>query len=204
MFLGGICFITGGRSTRQGVEDSVKRVLDAGVRFIQYREKELSRREIYVQAERIKRITDTYKAVFIVNDHCDIALAVDAAGVHLGRDDMPLKDAKRIMRGKVIGISTHDPAQAAEAAKGGANYIGFGPIFQTATKDAGEPKGAGMIADIKKHVSIPLVAIGGIHLKNLKEVFEAGADAAAISSGILNAADVYGMAKRVLETISRY
>lgn len=188
---GGICFITDRRFQRASLSDTVRMVLDAGVRWIQYREKELSRREIYRNAELLRKITTEYDATFIVNDHADIALAVDADGVHLGQDDLPLEHARKIMKDKIIGISTHDLGQAEEAEKGGADYIGFGPIFATTTKEkADPPRGTEMLQEICKAIKIPVVAIGGINVGNLSEVLHAGAAAVAVASGILRADDV--------------
>jgi len=162
-------------------------VLKAEVKWVQYRDKEKSRREVYEQSVILRKLTKDFNAVFIVNDYADIALAVNADGVHLGQEDLPLREARKIMgRNKIIGISTHSLEQAEEAERGGADYIGFGPVFHTATKDAGEPKGTDVLKDVKSAVRIPVVAIGGINLKNLKSVLDAGADAVAIASAILS------------------
>jgi len=159
--------------------------LRAGVVWIQYREKEKSRREMYREALRLRELTLEHNATFVVNDHADIALAVEADGVHLGQEDLPLAEARRILGERIIGISTHSLSEALDAAAGGADYIGFGPVFPTITKNAGEPKGVEMVREIKRHVKIPLIAIGGISLENLPIVLEAGADAVAVASAIL-------------------
>ncbi len=163
----------------------VRAALDSGVRWVQYREKEKTRREIYREALKLRDITRQSGALFIVNDHTDIASAVDADGVHLGQDDLPLREARKIMGERIIGISTHSLSEAVGAAGGGADYIGFGPVFPTVTKDAGAPKGVEMLREIKRQVSIPVVAIGGISLENLPEVLASGADAVAVASAIL-------------------
>jgi thiamine-phosphate pyrophosphorylase len=184
MYLGGICFITDRKYSALPVYDVTSAVLDAGVTFIQYREKDKTRREIYGEALRLRELTRAFGATLIINDHADIALAVDADGVHLGQDDLPLREARQIMHGKIVGISTHNLAQAREAEAGGADYIGFGPIFHTTTKDAGPPMGVDSIRLIKQNVGIPLVAIGGIYPINVGPVFEAGADAVAVATAI--------------------
>jgi len=184
MYLNGICFITDLKHTDLPLFDMVTVVLRAGVKCIQYREKDLSRREIYGNAVILRRLTGIFKAAFIINDHADIALAVDADGVHLGQDDLPLKEAREIMGSKIVGISTHNLAQAREAEGGGADYIGFGPVFQTITKYAGTPKGVDNIRIIKENVTIPLVAIGGISLDNIASVINAGADAVAVATAV--------------------
>jgi thiamine-phosphate pyrophosphorylase len=159
-------------------------VLRAGVKWVQYREKDLSRREIYENAVTLRDLTRRFDAHLIINDHADIALAVDADGVHLGQDDLPLKEARKIMGSKIVGISTHSLAQAMGAERGGADYIGFGPVFHTTTKDAGTPKGIDNIRVIKENVSIPVAAIGGISLDNVASVISAGADAVAVATSI--------------------
>jgi thiamine-phosphate pyrophosphorylase len=207
VYLGGICFITDRKYCTLPVYDMTSAVLDAGVTFVQYREKEKTRRQIYEEALRLRELTRSYGAALIINDHADIALAVDADGVHLGQDDLPLMEARKIMHNKIVGISTHGLQQAREAEAGGADYIGFGPIFHTTTKDAGAPMGADSIRLIKRNVGVPLVAIGGIHPADVGSVFEAGADAVAVATAIcrgnirenvkqflsaLNDADIWG------------
>ena len=200
-FFGGICFITDSLLSQVSVEDQVKMVLDAGITAVQYREKELSRRLIHREAERLRRITDRYEALLIVNDHADIALAVDANGVHLGQEDLPLAEARRIMGRKIVGISTHDEGQAIGAEKGGADYIGFGPVYRTHTKDAGDPRGVRMLGEIRSRVSIPIVAIGGISVGDVDQVLSSGADAVAVASAILRSGDIYAAARRFVERI---
>lgn len=163
----------------------VMAALDAGIRWIQYREKNETRRVIYKEALRLRQLTGEFGASLIVNDYADIAAAVEADGVHLGQDDLPLKEARKIMGERIIGISTHSLSEAMKAERDGADYIGFGPIFQTSTKDAGEPKGVNALEEIKRNVSVPVVAIGGVSLENLGSVLDAGADAVAVASAIL-------------------
>lgn len=175
-----VCFITGGAN----VEGTVLRLLECGLRWIQYREKGKSRREMFYEALRLKALTKRFEACLIINDYADIALAVGAEGLHLGQDDLPLGEARRIMGGRIIGISTHTIEEAREAERGGADYIGFGPIFPTKTKDAGLPKGSDSLREIRKAVAIPVIAIGGIKADNAAEVFDAGCDGVAVSSGL--------------------
>jgi thiamine-phosphate pyrophosphorylase len=202
MYQNGICFITDRTYTDVPVQDMVWSVLEAGISFIQYREKERTRREIYDEALRLRELTLSWKATLIVNDHADIALAVGADGVHLGQDDLPLKEARRIMGSRIVGISTHSLAQAKEAEAGGADYIGFGPIFQTTTKDAGAPQGVDILRTIKQNVSIPVVAIGGINIGNITDVMKAGADAAAIATAICRG-NISHNAKELVQIIQK-
>ena len=187
MYLGGLCFITDRKACKLSCEDMTLKVLRAGLKWVQYRDKEKSRREIYEEAIRLRKLTKDFNAVLIVNDYADIALAVGADGVHLGQDDLPIRETRKIMgSNKIIGISTHSLEQAKEAEKEGADYIGFGPVFHTVTKDAGRPKGTDMLQEIKRHVQIPVIAIGGINLENIKLVLDTGVDAVAVASAILS------------------
>ena len=185
LYLGGFCLVTDRRLCGLTCEEMTRIALEAGAGWIQYREKERTRREIFHEARKLRALTAEYGATLVVNDHVDIALAVDADGVHLGQDDLPLKEARRVLGNRIIGISTHSLTQATEAEQGGADYIGFGPVFFTATKDAGEPKGLEMLGLIRKAVKIPVVAIGGISAENLSRVLGAGTDAVAVASAVL-------------------
>lgn len=186
MYLGGLCFITDRKTCKLSCEEMTLKVLRAGLKWVQYRDKEKSRREIYEEAIRLRKLTKDFNAALIVNDYVDIALAVGADGVHLGQDDLPVREAREIMgRDKIIGISTHSLEQAIDAEKEGADYIGFGPVFHTVTKDAGRPKGTDILQEIKRHVQIPVIAIGGINLENIKLVLDTGVDAVAVASAIL-------------------
>ncbi len=200
MTISGICFITDRTYCSLSPAEMTRIVLEAGVSFIQYRDKNRTRREIYEEALRLRELTLQHRAAFIVNDHVDIALAVDADGVHLGQDDLPLAEARRIMGGKIIGISTHSLTEAKEAEAGGADYIGFGPIFLTTTKDAGSPQGIDNLRSIKQNVCIPVVAIGGISAENIAYVFEAGADAAAVATAICRG-DIRENAARMMQLV---
>ncbi|MBI5410316.1 MAG: thiamine phosphate synthase [Nitrospirae bacterium] len=177
-----------------------RRAISAGIRIIQLREKQMSKKELFNEALAIRKLTFKHKALFIINDYIDMALAVDADGVHLGQEDMPLEEARRIMGKKIIGISTHTLKQAVEAERAGADYIGFGPMFHTATKDAGRPKGLRALKQIRRHIKIPIVAIGGITPENLLSVLGAGADAPAVMSAILRG-DIRKNTKKFLSAI---
>lgn len=180
-----VCLITDRKTSGGAGEEAVKAALEAGIQWVQYREKERTRREIYCEAMQLREMTRRFGALFIVNDHADIALAVDADGVHLGQDDLPLPEARKVMGSRIIGISTHSVREAVAAAAGGADYVGFGPVFSTVTKKAGASKGVDMLEEVKSSVSIPVVAIGGISIESLPAVRETGVDAVAVASGIL-------------------
>ena len=141
-------------------------------------------------------------AVFIVNDHADIAAAVDANGVHLGQEDLPIEHARKLLgTKKIIGVSTHDIDQAVAAQEGGADYIGFGPVFETGTKNAGPRKGREQLSLVRKAVSIPLIAIGGITLENVADVISAGADGVAVISAILSSGDIKNATEEMIRRI---
>lgn len=178
--------------------------LEAGVRFFQYRNKRGTRREIYEVSLQLIPLAREAGALFIVNDHADIALAVDADGVHLGQDDLPIEHARNLLgSGKLIGISTHSPDQAKAAEAGGADYIGFGPVFRTSTKDAGPVQGIETISVIRRMVSLPVIAIGGITLANVGEAVRAGADGVAVISSVLSAPDRKIAAVEMIREIQR-
>ena len=165
---------------------------EGGADVIQLRDKYMDRRELLAAARDIRRITDSYNVMFIVNDHLDIAIASEADGVHLGQEDMGLAEAFMIAGNELlIGISVSSPEEAAKAEKGGADYIGFGPIFGTSSKlDAGPAVGLSALRDIRKVTEIPIVAIGGINEKNAPSVIEAGADGVAVISAVVSQSDI--------------
>ncbi len=182
----------------------MNQALSAGVRFFQYRNKRGTRRAVYETACLLSPIAHRARALFIVNDHADIAAAVDADGVHLGQDDLPIDQARKVLgSGKIVGISTHSREQAADAERAGADYIGFGPVFSTATKDAGEAKGISALKAVKQTVGIPVIAIGGITRANISDVLRSGADGAAVISAVLSSDDIAGTAREMVTEISR-
>ena len=183
----------------RGHEEIVREALAGGAKLIQFRDKSLPVDEFRDMAFRLRDITRGL-AVFIVNDDLETALACEADGVHLGQDDMPLPKVREIVKDRlIIGISTHSLEEALAAQAGGADYIGFGPIFNTATKDAGEAKGPDAIRRIRDKIKIPVVAIGGINLQNAHEAIGAGADAVAVISAISRADDAAGAARSFVE-----
>ena len=171
--------------------DIVRVALDAGIRIFQFRMKTPETRQFYDLAAALCPVVKQGGGTFIVNDRCDVAAAVGADGVHLGQDDLPLADARALVGpGMLIGISTHNLAQATGAEAGGADYIGFGPVFLTTTKENPDPVvGVDGLREVRSHVRIPIVAIGGITAKNAADVRAAGADCCAVVSAVLAAPD---------------
>lgn len=177
----------------------LRRLLDGGVRLLQLRAKSLSSREFLRLALEARELTHVADCRLVINDRVDIALACSADGVHLGQEDLPLEGARKLTREKIVGISTHDIAQARQAERDGADYIGFGPIFGTKTKDTGyAARGLAMLAEIRQAVKLPIVAIGGITEANAREVWQAGADSVAIISDILSTGAIAKKVERIL------
>ena len=179
--------VAGSRS----LADIVSTTLDAGVRLFQLRMKTLETGRLYEMAAVLCPLVQQGGGIFIVNDRVDVAKAIGADGVHLGQEDLPLADARAILgAGRLIGISTHNLAQAVEAEAGGADYIGFGPVFPTATKENPDPVvGVDGLRQVRARIRIPIVAIGGITAKNAGDVRAAGADGIAVVSAVLASPD---------------
>jgi len=149
-------------------------------------------KEAYAEALPLSKLAAELGLLFIVNDRCDLARAVDAGGVHLGQDDLPYADARKILGpDKVIGLSTHNAAQVQEADKLEPDYIGFGPIFKPGSKLDHDPVvGIAGLRAIRSLTTLPIFAIGGIQVEQTGEVIRAGADGVAVISAILKASDV--------------
>ena len=194
-------FITNNKLTKRTVFEDVKSAIKAGVKIIQYREKEKSIREMIEEAAQIKELCKN-KAIFLINDRVDIALAVKADGIHLGQDDIPYEIARSLLGKKIIGLTVHNVEEAIQAKKLGADYISLSPIFETKTKlDAGPAIGIKLIEDIKKSVNISLVAIGGINLENIDKVVKAGVTSIAAISAIITKDDVEGECRKFINKL---
>lgn len=166
--------------------------VQAGVRIVQLRDESLCDRELLEIALAVRRITSDSDTCFLVNNRTDTVLASGADGVHVGQDDLPVDVVRRIVGpDAIVGVSTANVEEAAGAQAQGASYVAIGPIFRTTTKvDAGEAVGLEAISAIKRAVSIPVVAIGGINPANIASVAAAGADAAAVISAVADAEDI--------------
>jgi thiamine-phosphate pyrophosphorylase len=184
--------------------DVAMAAVEGGATVIQFREKDAPTREMYRTAIKLKEFLSPYGIPLIVNDRIDIALAVDADGVHLGQEDMPVDVARRIMGpGKIIGASATNLEEAVEAERSGADYIGFGPIFPTGTKpDASPPTGLAPLRDVCKRVGIPVVAIGGITASNASLCLEAGAAGVAVISAVLMAPDMVEATRAIRKAVT--
>ncbi len=169
--------------------ECIREMIKGGIKIIQYRDKNKSIKEKAKEAKEIAKICKDSGVIFIVNDHVDIAMLVDADGVHVGQDDMDIRDVRKIIGDKIIGVSTHAPKEAIEAQKDGADYIGVGPIFKTTTKDT-KPVGLGYLEWVVKNITIPFVAIGGIKKHNIDKIIKTGAKRACLVSEIVGDDDI--------------
>ena len=200
-----LCVIT---DTRQGSgRDHVeiaRAALVGGAEMIQLRDKTGSLRELLPQACAIRLLCRSHGALLIVNDRLDLALAAEADGVHLGQEDLPAAQARGLLGpGRILGVSTHSLAQAQAAQATGADYIGFGPIFATGTKNTGyTPRGLEGLRAIRQAVCLPILAIGGITLENVTAVIAAGATAPAVISAVVAAPDVAAAAATFRERVA--
>ena len=165
---------------------------EAGASIFQYRNKTASMKEAYVEALALRQAAAKSGVLFIVNDRCDLAVAVDADGVHLGQGDLPLDLARKVMgQDKLIGISTHNPDQVREATAGKPDYLGFGPIFEPGSKQDHDPVvGLAGLRAMRPLTSLPVFAIGGIQIDQVGEVTRFGANGVAVISAIIKAPDI--------------
>jgi thiamine-phosphate pyrophosphorylase len=198
-------FITDRGLSRKNVIEDVEAALRAGVRVVQYREKALSTTAMIDEARKIADLCRK-RALFIVNDRLDVALASNADGVHLGPDDMELEDARRILgKRKIIGVSVSSVEEAKRCEEAGADYVSLSPVFATATKkDAGQPLGLNAVKDARKKLRIPFTVIGGISQANLRSVLDAGATSVCMLSAVLKAKDVETEIRNIRRTIHEH
>jgi thiamine-phosphate pyrophosphorylase len=165
--------------------------LDGGVKAIQLREKDLGGKELFLLAEKTRKLTQRYQASLLINDRVDVALAVDAEGVQLGKTSMPIQTARELMGAtRIIGASTHSPAEAQAAQENGADFVLFGPVYFTPSKASyGAPQGLALLNEVVANVSIPVYAIGGVKPENLHDSKATGIHGVALISAILSAED---------------
>jgi len=177
--------------------------LAAGVRAVQLREKDLPARDLYRLALEVRELTRRHGARLLVNDRIDVALAVEADGVHLPTHGLPVAEARRLLGpNRLLGVSTHSPAEAPRAQAEGADFLVLGPIFDTPSKRPfGSPLGPGILRAARTEVAIPLFAIGGITAANAPEVLAAGADGVAVISALLAAPDPGEAARALLAAV---
>jgi len=196
------CYLYGildlGYTTPEEAPAVLGKMLEGGVDIVQLRAKNSTPQEIAALAARLAPIAHEAGAPFIINDHPALVRATGSTGAHIGQDDLPLADARRLAgEGAIIGKSTHTVAQAIITTSEGPDYIGFGPLFATPTKPDYVPIGLEEIALVHEKVDLPIFCIGGVKLENLPQILAAGARRVVIVSGILQAADITGYCREV-------
>ena len=194
---------------RQWAEDhrafdaQVHRLIQAGVTLFQFRDKRLSDRDHVAIGQRLTRLVDGTTAAWLMNDRTDLAMATDAAGVHLGQDDLSVAAARKMIGGdKLIGVSTHSIEQARQAVADGADYIGVGPVFESGTKHFTDFVGVELVTAVAKEIKIPAFAIGGINLENVSQVRDAGLKRIAVSGVVNGAEDPGAVVGRLLSELA--
>ena len=184
---------------------TIEEAILGGSDVVQLREKDASTRQLIELGEALRELTRRHRVLFIVNDRVDVALAVDADGVHVGQDDMPARLARRLVGpDRIVGVSATTLAEALQAAEDGADYLGVGPIYFTGTKpDAAPATGPGLVTAAKQETGLPIVAIGGIGPSNAAEVVAAGADGVAVISAIVGKPDPRAAASQIKGAVLR-
>ena len=184
--------------------EQVKEALEGGITFLQLREKKLSKEAFLQEAKEMKQLAEKYKVPFVINDNIEIAQKSGADGVHVGQDDMPVEEVRKILgEDKIIGVSAHNVEEALKAQKGGADYLGVGAVCQTATKSDASVVSMEEMKKICESVSIPVVAIGGIHKDNLSMLENTGVDGIAVVSAIFAAKDIKEAARELFAKVSK-
>jgi thiamine-phosphate pyrophosphorylase len=186
-------------------KECAKKLVDAGVRLIQYRNKRATGRELFETARELAEYLNPMGVQFIVNDRADVAALAGASGVHVGQDDLGVEQAREVMgAGKLVGVSTHNAGQFRGALETSADYIAVGPVFATGSKENPDPVVAvGFVRETRGMTDRPIVGIGGITLERAADVIEAGADSVAIISDILRAENVGKRAREYVDLLER-
>ena len=196
--------ITDRKQAKMPLAAAVRLALEGGVRAVQVREKDLPVRELVALSQEMRTLTNEFGARLFINDRVDVAIAVNADGVHLGHQSMPAKGVRKIVGSDMlIGVSTHSLEEAKDAETGGADFITFGPIFETPSKAKyGTPVGLDGLKYIKDELNIPIYAIGGIRSGNIAQVLGAGATGVGMISAIMAAEDIKKASSKLIETIA--
>jgi len=190
-----------GRKSEFVLEECLK----AGVRLVQFREKDGTDREKYHKALQFRRITNDYDALLIIDDRVDLALMVEADGVHLGQTDLPISEARKIAPELIIGASTHNLEQAINAQNEGASYVNIGPLFPTQTKTTSVPPlGVEILEQVIPHLKVPFTCMGGIKPSNIDEVLKRGARHIAVVTAVTAVDDIQTAVKQLREKILSY
>lgn len=191
------------KQTKMPLPEAVRLALQGGVRAVQVREKDLPIRELLALSQELRALTKEFGAKLFINDHTDVAVAVEADGVHLGHQSMPTSAVRHIIGKKMmLGVSTHNIEEARAAESEGADFVTFGPVYETPSKiKISAPVGLEPLRDVKKAIDIPIFALGGIKGRNIGHVLWAGAYGVSMISAIFGAADIQKTAKNITEMI---
>ena len=183
----------------------LERALDGGLKAIQLREKDLRGKELFLVAEAARKLTERYHARLLINDRIDVALAVDANGVQLGKASIPIETARKLLGPqKMMGASTHSLEEAQEAQQNGADFVLFGPVYFTPSKASyGAPQGLAALKKIVEKISLPVYAIGGINRDNIDEVKGSGSRGVALISAVMSASDPKEATREILRLLQR-
>lgn len=204
MYIDYSLYLVTDRSILKGKDifEAVDEALRGGVTLVQLREKDVSSLEFYNIALKMKELTKIYNVPLIINDRLDIALAIDAGGLHIGQEDLPLKVARKLLgKSKILGYSVSNIEEAIYGEENGADYLGAGPVYLTGSKaDAGRPIGLENLKSIKERVKIPVVGIGGIGMDNIAEVRKIGIDGVSIISAILGSENIEETSRNLIST----
>ncbi|SFC93176.1 thiamine phosphate synthase [Clostridium uliginosum] len=185
------------------LEESVEKAIKGGCTLVQLREKDCSSLDFYNTAIKVKEVTDKYNVPLIINDRLDIVLAVDAAGVHVGQSDIPANIVRNILgEDKIIGVSTGCLEEALKAVKDGADYLGVGAMYTTGTKKDANLISMDELKRIRENVDLPIVVIGGINKKTVKDFENTGIDGLAVVSAIISPKDITNATKELKELFS--
>jgi thiamine-phosphate pyrophosphorylase len=196
--------ITDRKQTKMPLSAAVRLALEGGVRAVQLREKDLTVKELLALAQELRAVTKEFGARLFINDRVDVAIAVNADGVHLGHQSMPVGAVRKIVgKDMLIGVSAHTLAEAKASEAGGADFITIGPIFDTPSKAKfGLPVGIAILKELKVELNIPFYALGGVKSGNVAQVMGAGATGAAMISAIMSSEDIKKASSKLIETIA--
>ena len=203
MTASGLYLITDDRLGDDDLLARLEAALGAGADVVQLRDKRPGRGRAYALGRRVAERCRAYGALVIVNDYADLAVALDADGIHVGQDDLPPGAARTVVGPRrLVGLSVSAVEEAITAADGDTDYIGFGSLFPTATKPDAEPAGPRLLAEARSRVPLPIVGIGGVTAANLGEAIRAGADSVAVVSAVFGAADPAAATRDLLAAIA--
>jgi thiamine-phosphate pyrophosphorylase len=199
-----VYLITDRKQVNMPLVAAVRQALEGGILSLQLREKDLSVRDLLALSQEMRTLTNEFGARLFINDRVDVAVAVNADGVHLGHESMPVEAVRRVVgNNMLIGVSTHNLAEAKAAEAGGADFITFGPIFETPSKtELGNPVGVEMLKKLKCDINIPIYALGGIKSGNIMQVLSAGASGVAMISAVLAAEDIKKASSKLIEAVT--